>query len=235
MTLAYSLVTPVIKSLTHVLCRIDDAQLTRVPDRGPLIIAVNHINFLEVPVLYTHLRPRPLTGFAKAENWQDPLMRPLFELWEAIPLRRGEADVEAIRRGLAILEADGILAVAPEGTRSGHGRLLRGRPGIVLLALRTHAPIIPVACHGYEGFWENARRLRRTDFRVTVGYPFHLRAPGGRADRAMRQCMVDEVMYQVAALLPRQYRGEYADLSKATQDFLDFGPGSVSNLDVATD
>ena len=235
MTLAYRLVTAVIRSLSRILCRVDDAQLVRVPDRGPLIIVTNHINFLEAPIVYTHLLPRPVIGFAKAENWRNPLLRPLVNLWKAIPLRRGEADLTAIRQGIAVLEAGGILAVAPEGTRSGHGRLLRGRPGVAFLALRTGAAVLPVVCHGHEPVWQNMARLRRTDFHITVGHPFHLDPLGSRASRRVRQEMIDEVMYQVAALLPRKYRGEYSDPSKATQRYLRFGPGATSNFSLVAD
>ena len=233
MTLAYRVVTSTIHFLARILCRVDDAALARVPDRGPLIVVVNHVNFLEAPILYTHLRPRPVTGFAKAENWQNPLMRPLANLWQAIPVRRGEADVAAIRRGLEVLDAGNILAVAPEGTRSGHGRLQRGHPGVALLAVRTAATLLPLACYGHESFWRNIARLRRTDFHVAVGQPFRLDPAGQRVSRQVRQQMVNEIMYQIAALLPQQYRGVYADLSSATERFLRFPDGAGSNLRLA--
>jgi len=229
-TLAYRVVTSTIKGLIRLLCRVDDAQLAHVPDRGPLIIAANHINFLEVPLLYTHLQPRPVTGFAKAETWDNPLLAPLFDLWEAIPLRRGEADMAALRRALAVLERGGILAVAPEGTRSDHGRLQQGHPGIVFLALRSGAPVLPVVYYGGERFWGNLTHLRRTDFHIVVGQPFYLDARGTRVTRQVRRRMADEVMYQMAALLPPPYRGVYSDLEAATEVYLRFPPGAGSNL-----
>lgn len=219
-----------IKALTQLICRVDDAELARVPLRGPLILVANHINFLEVPLLLTHLQPRPLTGFAKAETWDNPLMAMLFNLWGAIPLRRGEADVEALRRGLKALEDGYILAVAPEGTRSGDGRLQRGHTGVVLLALRSGAPLLPVAYYGGERFRHNLRRFKRTDFHIVVGQPFHLRGPEGRITREVRQRMADEIMYQLAALLPPAYRGYYANLGLATETHLRFADASQSNL-----
>src|SRR4030042_2525273 len=100
MSLTYSIVTYSIKSLTRILCKVDDHELIKVPDQGPLIIASNHINFMEVPLLYTHLQPRNVTGFAKAETWKNPVMGYLFNMWEAIPLRRGQADSRAFRAAL---------------------------------------------------------------------------------------------------------------------------------------
>jgi 1-acyl-sn-glycerol-3-phosphate acyltransferase len=230
MTLIYRVVFSTIKGLLRLLCRVDDAQLARVPHRGPLILVANHVNFLEVPLVYTHLRPRPLTGFAKVEAWDNPLIGALFSMGGAIPLYRGEADVSAFRHALRALEAGHILALAPEGTRSGHGRLQRGRAGIVLLALHSGAPLLPLVYHGGELFWHNLARLRRTDFHIVVGQPFYLDAGGVRVTRQVRQKMIDEVMYQMAALLPPAYRGVYSDLEAATETYLRFPSGTESNL-----
>ncbi len=229
-TLIYRVVTLTIKRLTRILCQVNDAQLTRVPDRGPLIVVINHINFLEAPVMYTHLQPRPVTALAKAETWDNPALRLLADLWGAIPLNRGEVDVAALRQALAALEAGYILIMAPEGTRSGHGRLQRGHPGVAFLALHSSAPLLPVVYHGGELFWRNLTHLRRTDFHIVVGQPFYLDAGGVKVTRQVRQQMADEIMYQKAALLPPAYRGVYSDLAMATETYLRFLPGAESNL-----
>jgi len=221
-TLTYRVVTSTIKGLTRLLCRVNDAQLAQVPSRGPLIIVANHVNFMEVPVLYTHLQPRPLAGFAKAETWDNPALRLLADLWGAIPLQRGEADMTALRQALQALEAGQILVVAPEGTRSGHGQLQQGHPGVVFLGLRSGAPLLPVVYYGGELFWRNLPRLRRTDFHIIVGQPFFLDAGGTKVTRQVRQQMADEVMYQMARLLPPAYRGAYSDVAATTEKYLRF-------------
>jgi 1-acyl-sn-glycerol-3-phosphate acyltransferase len=230
MSITYQLVNGSIKRLLRVLCRVDDAQLARVPERGPMILVANHVNFLEVPLVFTHLQPRPVTGFAKAETWDNPIMARLFNLWGAIPIKRGEADMEALRQGLSFLEAGYILAVSPEGTRSNDGRLLRGHPGVVLLAQRTGAPLLPVVYYGGERFRDNLTRLRRTDFHIIVGHSFYLQTEGIKLSREVRQHMVDEVMYQLAALLPPEYRGAYTNLAAATDQYLRFTLPARSNL-----
>lgn len=230
MTLAHAVVMTGIRRLSHVLCSVDYAQLSRVPARGPLILVPNHINFLDAPVLYTHLQPRTMSALAKAETWSNPALRFLFNLAGGIPLRRGEADVQAIRRGLEFLAEGHILAVAPEGHRSGHGRLQRGRSGVVLMALRSGAPLLPVASYGYESFRSNVSRLRRTPYHIVVGNPFYLDPGDVKVTREVRQQMADEVMYQLAALLPPAYRGHYSDLASASETYLRFPPGSHSNL-----
>lgn len=211
MTITHTIVTAAIKGIMHILCRIDADQMDRIPATGPLIVVANHISSLEVPIIYTHLQPRPATAFAKAETWDHPLFGPLAKLWGAIPLHRGEADAEAFRAGLEALREGKILALAPEGTRSHDGRLQRGMPGVVLVAERSGAPLQPIACYGHETFRQNLRCLRRTDFHVAVGEPFIIDLGGQRAGRATRQAVADEIMARIAALLPPDYRGIYAD------------------------
>lgn len=212
------------RRLSRMACRVDDAELSRVPARGPLLLVCNHVNFLEVPLVLSHLQPRPVTGFAKAETWDSPMMGLLFDIWGAIPIRRGEPDVNAIRRVLEALEQGMIVAIAPEGTRSGDGCLRRAKPGIGLVAAHSKAPILPVAFFGHERVWSNLRRMRRTDFHIRVG-PLLRVHNGGRWDAEQRQALADEVMYHVAALMPEKYRGVYAG-PPATQALLE--PASPS-------
>jgi 1-acyl-sn-glycerol-3-phosphate acyltransferase len=222
MNLSSYMVANTIKGISQLLCRIDASQLPQVPKKGPLILVANHINFLDAPVVYTQLFPRPITGFAKIETWDNPFMGALFSLYGSIPLRRGQADVQAMRRALAALAEGQIVGVAPEGTRSGDGRLQRGQPGVVTLALHSRAPLLPLAYYGNERFRHNLRRLRRTDFHIAVGKSFSLDTRDVRLTRDVRQEIADQIMYQVARLLPPEYRGFYSDLTNARSDFLDF-------------
>jgi 1-acyl-sn-glycerol-3-phosphate acyltransferase len=207
---------------TNILCRIERSELERVPKDGPLILAFNHINSLEVPLLFAHLQPRRLIGLAKIETWDNRFMGWLFNLWMSIPIRRGEADLEAIRRCLSALSAGDILGVAPEGTRSYDGKLASGQPGIVLIALHSGAPILPIVHWGGEAFSRNIKRMKRTDFHVRVGRPFSLDANGKKVNRKVRQEMVDEIMVQMASLLPEEYRGKYKELIPASQKYIRF-------------
>ena len=233
MTLARRIINTALHGLTSLLCRVDAVQLDKVPERGPLILVANHVNFLEIPVLYPRLGSRSLIVFAKAETWNNPFKRFLFDLSKAIPVQRGEADMAALRRAVEALESGHILAIAPEGTRSGHGRLQRGHPGVVMLALRSGAPLLPLAYYGGEQFWHNLPRLRQTDFSVVVGRPFTLNAGGVKVTREVRQRMADEIMYQVAALLPPAYRGYYSDMAASTETYLSFLTPPESNLRLA--
>ena len=207
---------------TDILCRIDKRDFPKVPGRGPLILVTNHISSLEVPLLFVHLQPRKMIGLAKIETWHNKFMGWLFDLWGAIPVRRGEADLDAIRNCLKVLKAGDILAIAPEGTRSYHGRLLRGQPGIALIALHSGAPILPIAHWGSEAFKANLKRLKRTDFHFRVGKSFYLDTRGEKVNGKIRQAMADEIMSQIGELMPEEYRGEYADNAPMVQKYLRF-------------
>jgi 1-acyl-sn-glycerol-3-phosphate acyltransferase len=220
MSLSNRLVIAAFRALTNVLCRIDDTQLTKVPAHGPLILITNHINLVEIPVLYTRLQPRPLTGFAAEYRWDHPFYRWLLQACDAIPLHRGEADISAMRIALEKLAQGSILAMAPEGTRSHHGRLQRGHPGAVVLALRSGAPLQPLVFYGNEHFDANLRRLRKTDFHIIVGERFTLDPGEERVTRQVRREMIDAVMVKLAALLPEDYRGVYADLDTVGEKYI---------------
>lgn len=219
----------VIRVGLSILCRVDTQGLERIPRRGPLIVISNHTGSLEVPVIYGWLYPRPMTGWAKIETWDKPFFHWLFNLWGAVPVRRGEADTSALRVALERLEQGYIFGVAPEGTRNKTGKLLRAHPGVVMLAMRSNAPILPLAHWGGENFLPNLKRLRRTDVSVRVGRPFTIQGRGERITRDQRQQIADEMMYQLAALLPEEYRGAYSDMTEATTDFLKFEENALSS------
>jgi 1-acyl-sn-glycerol-3-phosphate acyltransferase len=209
-----------IRILGRVLFRVHDEELAKIPPQGPLIIVANHVNFADVPIFYTHLIPRSVTGFAKIENWNNPALGFLFSLGGAIPIRRGAVDRTAIGRALEVLRSGRILAIAPEGTRSGDGRLQKGHTGVAVLALDSGAPVWPVAYYGLEKFRRNLFRLLRTDFYFRVGAPFFVRVGEDRITRSVREQITSEIMYRIATLLPPEYRGYYSDLSKATSRYL---------------
>lgn len=230
MSLVRQAVNTSLRVTTNMLCRIDDEQMAMIPPKGPLLLVTNHINFLEAPVLISRIQPRPLTGFVKVETWDNPLMGALFSIWGGIPVQRGTPDREALRKGLQALEQGYILGITPEGTRSGDGSLGKAHPGVVTLAVKSGAPILPVVFHGGEKIWENLPRFKRTVFQITVGEPFEVRVDGSRATRAVRSQILDEIMFQLAALLPSQYRGAYAGLDQATCRYLVFKDPNMNNL-----
>lgn len=224
------LVNHTIKGLSRFICIIDDRELERIPLEGPFILAANHVNSLDVPLLLTHLEPRSITGLAKIETWNNPLMGTLFNLWGAIPIRRGEADLGAFKLAREALKAGKILAISPEGTRNRSGVLLQGKPGVALLAVRADVPIVPLVFYGAENLNDNIKHLRRTPFHIRVGNTFRVHTRGEAFSKVLSEEITSQIMYQLAALLPEKYRGVYADLENAREDCLTFEPGVESNL-----
>ena len=206
----------------EVLCRIDKQELQKVPGKGPLIIISNHTGMVEVPIVFSELMPRPVIGLAKIESWDNWFLRIVFDLFHIIPIKRGEADMEAIHAMMNVLDKGYLLGMSPEGTRNRTGALLKAHPGVVILALKSNSPLIPVAHWGGEKFRANLKRLKRTDFHIRCGRIFYLDAGGEKITREVRQQMVDEIMYQLARLLPFEYRGAYSDLENATEKYLRF-------------
>ena len=216
----YWLINFIIRVYTRITCRIDAPDLQKVPIQGPLIAISNHTGQIEVPLIFAHLQPRRLTGWAKIESWDNKFLNWVFTVWGMIPVRRGEADMHALKAAIRALENGYILGVAPEGTRNYNGILKRGLPGAVTLALHTGAPVIPIAHWGGENFMKNLKRFKRTDFHIRVGKPFRVETRGIKVTGEIRQQIVDDMMYELAKLLPEEYRGVYSDLGNATGKYI---------------
>lgn len=220
MSLSHSLIVTSLKTITSLICHIDATELKQVPGHGPLIIYTNHVNILEIPIIYTRLQPRKVHGMLLAERWSTPVLHWMLDVTETIPLHRGEADIDAIRKGLEVLAKGESIIISPEGTRSHDGKLQVAHPGVVLLALHSHTPLLPIAYYGAVNWRENLSHLKRTDFHLRVGKRFQLNAGGEKVTKQVRSRMMDEMMYQLALLLPPEYRGYYADKSYDSTRYL---------------
>ena len=210
----------ILRVYTRLTCRLDAPDLQKVQAKGPLIVITNHTGQIEVPILFAHLQPRKLTAWAKAEAFDHWFLNYIFKLWNVIPVRRGEADMKSLKLAIQMIKQGYIFGIAPEGTRNKTGKLLRAMPGTVLLALHSNAPILPIVHWGGENYLKNLKQFKRTDFHIRIGEPFHLNVEGVRVTSEIRQQIADEMMVEIAKLLPEEYRGEYSDLSKATQKFI---------------
>ena len=219
-TFSLWLITSLLRIYFWLTLRIDaPGGLSSVPEKGPLIVITNHTGQVEVPVFANLLQPRKITGWGKAEAFDNLFLRWVFWVWDIIPVHRGEADLTALKTAFRMLEEGRIFGVAPEGTRNKTGILRRGLPGAAILALKSGAPVLPIVHWGGETFLKNLKSFKRTDFHIRIGEPFYVKADG-KVTGEMRQEMVDEMMYRIAELMPEEYRGEYSDLSKASSKYL---------------
>lgn len=223
-------VNTLLRGFTRIVCKIDDTEFTRIPPKGPLILVGNHVNFLDAPILMSRLPPRRVTALAKVETWNNPFVGFLFTIWNGIPIRRGEVDLDAFRQARLSLDRGEILVVCPEGTRSNDGKLQKGMPGVALLAERSGAPVMPMAYYGIEHFHQNIRKFTRTPCSVMVGSPFRVDTHREKLSTDLSETITDQIMYQLAALLPPAYRGVYNDMSQARENYLHFEDGVPSNF-----
>ena len=189
-----------------------------VPLEGPLIVASNHLNNADPPMISLAM-PRYPMFMAKQEmiNW--PVLGPAFRIFGAFPVRRGEADLAALRAATELVKGGAMLVMFPEGTRSRTGGMTRGHPGTALIALRTGAPILPVAVTGSEAItwpWLFLKPRSVKCIRVVIGEPFHL-PPVERINSEAATEATAYIMRRIAALLPEQYRGVYAEAEQQAQ------------------
>ena len=198
-----------VKFITRIILRVDDSELKNVPKHGPLLVVVNHVNSLDAPVMISHLFPRPTTSLVKKETWDSPFLAFLFNIWDGIPLDRNIADFTAFGLARKALLDKKILAVAPEGTRTRDGHLIQAKPGIALLAIKAGVSILPVVYYGHEKFVNNLKHLRRTPMKIRVGKPFQIYLNGQSRSKTLMQDVADEIMIEIAKLLPEEYRGYY--------------------------
>jgi 1-acyl-sn-glycerol-3-phosphate acyltransferase len=193
--------------LMRVLSKLTAHGLQNVPAAGPLILVSNHLNNADPPVI-TNTIPRRIYWMAKKELFDNPVLGLGFRFFGYISVRRFEADLGALRKSQETLARGHVLGMFPEGTRSKTGGLKEAEPGTAVIALRTGAPILPVAIWGTENFTLPRDLFRRTRVEVRVGEPFQLTRTG----RLSKEQVADgtrEIMERIAALLPEDRRGIY--------------------------
>jgi 1-acyl-sn-glycerol-3-phosphate acyltransferase len=217
----YRTVRAIIGFLVHLFVRLDVQGEENIPVKGPYLLAVNHLHWLDSPILMVAFPYRAYV-FAAATRRRHWFFGPLFNALDAIWVRRGEVDRQALRQALAVLRGGGVLGVAPEGTRSRTGTLQKGRSGAAYLAFRSGATILPVAITGQKEVFPPWKGLRRAPVRVVFGPAFQPPATaveGGTSSADVR-AFTDEIMYRLAALLPAEYRGVYSDVADKRPDLM---------------
>ncbi|WP_216918144.1 lysophospholipid acyltransferase family protein [Nocardia noduli] len=199
--------------LLRLLGRPEIEGLHHVPDSGPVIIAANHLAFIDSLYLALVL-PRRVTFLAKMEYFTGTGLKGRCTRWfytvaGQVPVDRtgGSAAADALAAATRILESGGVWAIHPEGTRSPDGRIYRGRTGTLRVAIATGAPVIPVVLSGTDRVNpRGSRRWRFAKVRVGFGAPRYY----GAADHHHPRAATDELMRDLAARAGRPYVDRYA-------------------------
>jgi 1-acyl-sn-glycerol-3-phosphate acyltransferase len=191
------------RTLCHGLCRLQVDGLHWVPDRGPLVVAVNHTSAMDGALLFG-LLGRTVSFLVKAEAFE-PLHgfagRVLIH-GAQLPVRRHRIDPAPVRLSLRLLEQGGVLGICPEGSR-GDGRVGHARPGVGYFALKSGAPVLPVAVHGASAMVPGAG-WRRPRVRIVFGEPITFTAAGpGPLNRRSWLAATERIRFDLAALVGR--------------------------------
>ena len=199
----------IINFLYRHLTRTEFCGLENVPPTGGIILATNHMSRVDVPLLFITPSRKDVNALVADKYLKRPFFRIILNAANVIWLDREKADFAALRTAREYIQNGGAIGIAPEGTRSKTGSLIEGKAGTVLLAHRAGCPIIPVGVTGTESAIKQLFTFRRPKLVVRYGKPFYL-PPISQAERSLwlSKC-TDEIMCQIAALLPESYRGVY--------------------------
>lgn len=204
---------PTFRVLFHLLSHVTITGKENVPAQGPYLVAINHVSLYDPPLAVAFWPAAPEV-LGAIEVWHRPGQNILAQLYGGIPVRRGEYDRQPLQRLLRALHSGRPVLMSPEGRRSHRPGMNQAHPGIAYLVEKFPVPVIPVGIVGTtDDFWQRARRGERPQVTMHIGKPFYLPPIEslGNDRKAARQQNADLVMAHIAALLPPEYRGFYAN------------------------
>jgi 1-acyl-sn-glycerol-3-phosphate acyltransferase len=210
---AYCFLRPLFMLFFKLTMRLKVEGLENVPKTGGALMVSNHMHNVD-PVLLEAVFPRPVRFMAKKEVFSIPFAEWVARMTDSFPVDRGNPDRSALRHAQTRLLGGVIVGMFPEGTRSTTGGLKDVFPGAAAIALRANVPVIPTAIIGTDTLPGNGSKPRRPGkMRVTVriGKPFYLRRETDDGTKPDLAEITDQMMTEVARLLPEHYRGIYAD------------------------
>jgi 1-acyl-sn-glycerol-3-phosphate acyltransferase len=192
--------------------------LEHVPKQGPVILASNHLSFID-SIFLPLVVDRPVVFLAKSEYFTGKGLkgwatRLFFQAANQLPIDRsgGKASEASLNTGLRVLGEGSILGIYPEGTRSPDGRLYRGRTGVARMVLEAGVPVVPVAMIGTAEVMPIGTRMPKVR-RVGIVFGEALdfsRFEGMEGDRFVLRSVTDELVYDLRALSDQEYVDVYA-------------------------
>lgn len=118
-----------------------------IPEKGSFILCGNHVHALDAPIIVVTAK-RKIRFMAKEELYKNKILAFLGKIFEVIPVKRGTADIDAIKASMKALKNGDILGIFPEGTRNGMAKSASIKAGAAFMALKTNTPVIPVGVKG---------------------------------------------------------------------------------------
>ena len=214
----YKTLRSVVRFLMKIITDIEVSGMEKIP-HGNVIVAANHLGRLDTATLLCILDREDII-MPVAEKYKNHLLfGAIGRAANAIWLNRFEADYSALREILARMKMGGMLVIAPEGTRSRTEALQEAKLGVAFLASKSGYPVLPVAVTGTEDrrITENLKHFRRSRITVRAGDLFYIQVPQGKGREESMRLATDEIMCQIAALLPEKYRGVYSEHARLNE------------------
>jgi len=191
----YNAIKTVLRPTTRLLFDVQVSGTENVPANGPLVVAANHLSYIDPPILGTWF-PRTIHFMAKQELFEMPLLGWVIKRTHAFPVQRRSGDVGAIRRALHILKSGEAVGIFPEGTRNITGEH-EARGGAVLLGVLGNSPVVPVAITGTN---VAAKRLRGAHVRVRIGMPIRFQGSEKKPTKAELEQWTNTLARSIEAL-----------------------------------
>ena len=213
MTVSQKIVLAILRAFCGILLSWKVKGKENVPLTGPLIVVANHVHLLD-PILLVINFPRWINFMAKEELFRSPLLRPIIRWTQAFPVRRqgtSKDKQEAMRQAKDMLNKGLVLGMFPEGERSRKGKLMIGKPGSAVMASRMGVPILPVGVIGTDKIKGISWLWRRPGIVINIGQSFELPSVNGRLTRSQMKLLTNQLMNNIAVLLPPENRGFYGD------------------------
>ncbi|GAA3864013.1 lysophospholipid acyltransferase family protein [Leifsonia kafniensis] len=196
--------------------------LENIPKQGGVILASNHLSFID-SVFLPLVVPRRVAFLAKSEYFTGKGLkgwatRLFMTASGQLPIDRsgGKASEDSLNTGLRVLGSGDILGIYPEGTRSPDAKLYRGRTGVARMVLEAGVPIVPVAMIDTEKAMPTGTRLPKIRrIGIVIGKPLDFsRFEGMEGDRFVLRSVTDELMYELQHLSNQEYDDVYASSVK---------------------
>jgi len=195
------------------LARIEITGQENIPYGRPYLAAMNHVSIFDPPFVAAFW-PEQLEIIGAIDVFGKPGQGQLLRLYGVIPVHRGDYDRPLLTKLISILRSGHPLLIAPEGGRSHEPAMRPAKPGIAYLVEKTGVAVLPVGIVGTtEDFWGHASHGARPLLEMRIGKPITLPSitSRGTEKHADRQKNADLVMSYLAGLLPKDYRGVYAE------------------------
>ncbi|CAN5165681.1 lysophospholipid acyltransferase family protein [soil metagenome] len=212
----------VVRPIINLLFRPWSEGQENLPVSGGVILASNHLSFVDSVFLPLAMRRR-ITFLAKSDYYTGRglkgwFSRTFFNSIGMLPIDRsgGKASEASLQTGLAVLAKGEVLGIYPEGTRSPDGRMYRGRTGVARMIIEGQVPVVPVAMIDTEKVMPLGRKLPKIHrVGVVFGPPLDFsRFQGMESDRFILRSVTDEIMYELHRLSGQEYVDVYASSVK---------------------